>query len=421
MTVLLPRDRRRSRFLFDWSARWALERNSLDAITGQTATFARADVGTAIGSAGRVQQLAYAQPRFQWVDLDGDGVRESPLLLLEDGRTNLVVQSDALASGWTTGGGATVANAVGTYANRPFSRATGGMGAQVYRAVTFTGNGTKAFSLLLKSDGAAGVGYVSLFDSTAAQNRAVLRYVVASGGSITATCTVGTLLQTELLGDGVYRFHISAPSCLAASVNQVYAFATAGDATLTTVLVSGIQIENAPSPSSLIPTTTATLARAADTLSFGFSVRPQAMTVYVRSVTLSTDFSGNPYWLDIGSTATTDHFYLLPGAAGSAFAQFFNDLGAGGTSFASVSPTQGYGDAIEVAGIMTAAGAAQVRAAKNGGTVLDSGVGTAVALPTAWSAATLRLNAADSGNGLSAFHSVRVAAGVQSLAFMRAG
>jgi len=38
--------------------------------------------------------------RVEWADLDGDGVRETPGLLLEGSRTNTLLQSQALATTW---------------------------------------------------------------------------------------------------------------------------------------------------------------------------------------------------------------------------------------------------------------------------------------------------------------------------------
>src|SRR6267142_3138462 len=57
-------------------------------------TFARADAATCatyIDRDGTVRVAEANKLRREWVDLDGDGVRESPGLLLEGSRTNVVL------------------------------------------------------------------------------------------------------------------------------------------------------------------------------------------------------------------------------------------------------------------------------------------------------------------------------------------
>lgn len=53
-------------------------------------TLARSSVGTAIGRDGLAKSFGVDVPRIQYEDLDGDGVREAPCILLEGGRTNIV-------------------------------------------------------------------------------------------------------------------------------------------------------------------------------------------------------------------------------------------------------------------------------------------------------------------------------------------
>lgn len=64
--------------LFDWRANDL----RLAARTGHVATFTRAGTGTAIDSAGVTRTLVVNQERYEVLDLDGDGVRETPVLLL---------------------------------------------------------------------------------------------------------------------------------------------------------------------------------------------------------------------------------------------------------------------------------------------------------------------------------------------------
>src|ERR1051326_188323 len=68
-------------------------------------TFSRADASTcatAIGLDGLIRTAAANVPRIEWVDLDGDGIRETPGILLEGSRTNLALRSQELDNAaWT--------------------------------------------------------------------------------------------------------------------------------------------------------------------------------------------------------------------------------------------------------------------------------------------------------------------------------
>ena len=90
MTTALPRAVRRSRFGFDWLARFCLEQSdqALAAITGETATFTRNAASGGNDAAGGIFAHAYAQPAFDWEDLNADGVRETAGLFL-DGNSSL--------------------------------------------------------------------------------------------------------------------------------------------------------------------------------------------------------------------------------------------------------------------------------------------------------------------------------------------
>lgn len=74
---------RRSRFLYEFSAAACLEApsQSLDAVTGQAATFARTAVTTALDAAGNTRTYGPGQPAYEWSDLDGDGIKEALLKL----------------------------------------------------------------------------------------------------------------------------------------------------------------------------------------------------------------------------------------------------------------------------------------------------------------------------------------------------
>ena len=66
-------------------------------------TAIRSTAAWGIGSDGRSYRMPDHLARYEWWDLDGDGVREVPALVCEDASTNLCGYDDDLAS-WTTSG-----------------------------------------------------------------------------------------------------------------------------------------------------------------------------------------------------------------------------------------------------------------------------------------------------------------------------
>lgn len=400
-----------SRLLFAWEA----ADGSLTARTGQVGTFTRATIGTAVDAAGRSRQLVHSQPRWSYVDTDGDGVRDVHLLM-EDQRTNLVVQSDALATGWATSGAPNLANAAATFAGRPFSLIAAVTLGDVARAVTLTGDGTKAFSILLHAAGTQGTAYAGLLDNVAGVWRCRVAYTVFADGSITAVAVNGALIGVESWGDGVYRILMSAPGCIAANQHSAYANAS-NTATLPSAYASGVQVEDGPFPSSLIPTTTATVTRNPDVLTFPFNAPPQALTVYIDYVSRATLAGTTPYIAIIGNPIAGLNAIQLPNDVGQSYARA---VAAGNTFDSTIAPPPAFGERVESVSQYAVAGITatikQLRSI-NGAAPSSGAVSGTFPLPSAWDGQTLCIS--PYGTAWAVIRSVRVAAGVRSLEYMR--
>jgi hypothetical protein len=94
---------RRSRLLYHWRGR----EGSLTPLTGQTPTFARATAGGAVFSRNHTASIpVHSQPRWEAVDLDGDGIRETLGLRIDDQRTNIALRSCLfnVLTTWSDGG-----------------------------------------------------------------------------------------------------------------------------------------------------------------------------------------------------------------------------------------------------------------------------------------------------------------------------
>src|SRR5690349_23739750 len=70
-------------------------------------TFTRADATTCatyVDRDGILRVAAAGVPRIEWVDLDGDGIRETPGILLEGSRKNLPLRSEDFGTTWVPTG-----------------------------------------------------------------------------------------------------------------------------------------------------------------------------------------------------------------------------------------------------------------------------------------------------------------------------
>ncbi len=116
---------------------WRAADLSLTPLTGQPATFTRTTLaGSSQDTRGFLRRSVHSQPRFGYLDEDGDGVYESPHLLLESGRTQLVENADleADAVGWVAAASTIARDATGT-------RAPSGLASLKVTTTNATGSG----------------------------------------------------------------------------------------------------------------------------------------------------------------------------------------------------------------------------------------------------------------------------------------
>lgn len=423
MTVLLARNQRNSRYLFDWSARYCVERTSDNSLSGQAATFSRAGVATSIGSGGQVVQAAHSQSRYIWLDLDGDGVRETPHLLLEDTRTNLLLRSQEFDNGsWSKVNVTVTANAT----TAPDGTATADKVAATATAAT-----TMNQSVVVAAASCAYCIYVKKGTGATVANAFALSNVTTSTTLFVVSINYDTGVVTTTGGTGaaysvasvdgwwqvvmVVTTGITSGNTIAAAVGFTGNGQTAGDF----FYAWGAQLEAAKSISSYSANAGSAVPRVADAMSFTLNSLPRALTLYIDMVDLGSSLLATlPGIVDIGGSGGNLFFVYFANAASPAAIlsnNSVNSLGAGAAS-------TGYGDRGEWRATISSAGAATLGLSKNGGAESVGSAGTAVGLPAAWSAATLGLNAVVGfAPGLAAYRTVRLAAGVQTLAYMRNG
>jgi hypothetical protein len=238
-------------------------------------TFTRASTGTFINSAGLVESAASGVARFTH-----DPVTLASLgLLVEEARTNLLMRSDDLTATWSGVGITISANA-----------ATAPDGAQIADSVTASSSGSAVrYVVQSVSKAASAIQYsYSLFVKPIAGGRYITFSVDDGGGNgfsggldtTTGTTTGGTVgpggafssvsatqhvngwWRVTLVGTSTNVTTVRVAVNLAASLTTGYPSANlnAGDG----MFIWGLQLEAGAFATSYIPTTSATVTRAAD-------------------------------------------------------------------------------------------------------------------------------------------------------------
>lgn len=165
--------------------------------------------------------------------------------------------------------------------------------------------------------------------------------------------------------------------------------------------------------SSYMPTGGAVVTRAADSLKFTLSARPQAMTAYLRFMDNGTRNTAGLI-LRFGSSDTAADPRLQIDAASTGY-RITHDNGT--SSVTATTPALGaLGDSVELMGTLSAAGAVQLTQSINGGTTAQSAQSGGITLGQTWAASQVWVN---DSSGYIGLRNLAVSRGVQSIATMR--
>lgn len=388
-------------------------------------TFTRATVGNMIGPAGQLQSAASGALRTEFVDLDGDGIRETPTLVLEDARTQLVTNPENFGA-WSVSGTPIVtgsqADPFGGTAAYELNDDDGAVNEFIFQTVTFTGDAIKGLALFVRA-GTAGETIIKLRDTTGAADR-LLATITWTAGVPAVVMTTGTLLANEALGGNWYRLVFQTTSVTAANVNRIE-IAPAGAPTNTgTVYVFGANAWNALFPSSYQGPSLGT--RNADSLGFTFSHRPQTMTAYTRFVEAGSILltAGFPQTSVIG--AGTDPRWIPSRCDNSNnYQSVWRPTSETGDQKTSTSPgTPVFGDLVEHRSVLWLAGSdvnTQIHESINGAAETSGALGTSpLGFPTAFGVAQVYLNGFSTAIGFGRYHALIIVRGTPSIADFRA-
>lgn len=277
--------------------------------------FSRGSTARYIDGAGVVRSAANGIPRV------GHYISGVPTFLYEAASTNVCLQSEDFGTTWANQNTPTRTPAAHTASGVTLDLLGDNDAATLEgysQDITFTGNAVKAVSVFMKQ-GTATTTAIRLFDTTAPAQR-LLGVVTWSGGLPVITMTTGTSLGYETLADGVFRIRLVTTSVTAANTNTLFVF-PACDASFTAALtgdvyVGGVQCENAATVSSYIPTTTAGVARSADSVTaWGRPIGPRSATLYERYYNFATS-------AHVEAAATADRTTVPTPTTGRAYTHF---------------------------------------------------------------------------------------------------
>lgn len=392
------------------------------------ATYARAGTAATYTSKGpgTITTTATGIARVMFFDLDSDTLRESPAILLEDARTNLVTQSEDIST-WTdvgtpiTTGSQADPEGTSTAYKIEDDEAVSVFEGKFHVPTAFTGNAEKVVSTFVK-EGTSDKGAFGLFDNTAATWRHRATITWTDGVPALATETgAGTLFPVEKHRDGWYRVSISATGVLAANTNRFYLYpAFDGGADVGDMHFWGMQAEDAIFPSSYIATSGSTQARVIDDLFWPFNAHPQALTVYLRFIELGSALhstgNGAVRIFEIGFD--TDRIAIIADTSPMYYGQIRAAATSRNTGTLAAVPTRG--QLIEHLLTVNASGVVNLSQTVDSAAATSATASTSGALPTSFGETRIYLGTDSGGDsGFAAFLNVAVVRGVQTFARMR--
>ena len=254
--------------------RFAENKSLTDVKTGASlVTFTRASIGTYVGSDGLVKTATTNEARFDHNPTTG----ESLGLLVEEARTNLLLRSEEFGTTWTAtrasvSTDATLAPSGATTADKLVEDTTATNTHQIQQTVTLVANTTYATSFYIKSSERTELRLLFSAGSDGINAAFNLSTGVATAQANTGSGVIASATLTPV-GNGWFRATatglISPTSTSATLTLRLLSSGSnsyTGDGT-SGLFLYGAQLEAGAFATSYIPTTSATVTRAADVAS----------------------------------------------------------------------------------------------------------------------------------------------------------
>jgi hypothetical protein len=248
---------------------FAQNKSLIDDYSGTTlVTFTRASTGTFVGSNGLIQTAATNEARFTHDPTTG----ESLGLLVEEARTNLLLQSEDLATTWTPGTGTVITTNTwtapdGTLTGDQFT--VGTVSTAPSQNVTVAASSSYTLSFYLNTLLTTSAFLRLRFSTLAGSTSAFFNVSTLAFGTLNAI----TNPTVQRVGTNIYKLSVTftydatSAGSRAVAIGSVTTDNGATPDTGKIVAIWGMQYELGAFATSYIPTTTATVTRAADVAS----------------------------------------------------------------------------------------------------------------------------------------------------------
>lgn len=402
----------------------------------QLETFTRASTGYALDRGGVLRIAAIDTPRIEWTDPVTAGVFDTPTLLLEDARTNLLLRSEEFDNAaWTKTRATISANADTapdgtTTADRLVEDATASSTHFASQNITITADSDGAFSVHAEA-GTRTFICIEIVEAAATANF-VRRWFNLSTGVVGTSAVGGTGVATrayiQALGASRYRCTLVGGPRNGATGGQVRVYVADADNSISYngdgasyAIVWGADFEdNVPFGSSYIKTVGATGTRNRDQCSFPLYAPPQAETLYTRFIERGSIHQTQARIWELGVATSLSPRLILE--SNGFFYQMTNAQTAGIVQ-STLATGSSIGNLIELRGVLAADGRVQLHQSINGGAETSAAQSAAQALAARWSDQLIWLNSVGTvANtiGFNAFHAPIVVRGAPSLADFRA-
>lgn len=368
-------------------------------------SFSRASGATLTDRTGTLREAGPNVPRVEWLDLDGDGVHETPTTLLEPAATNLLRDScnlPASGSAWATTSNFSVSAAASIFSGQTAWRHQNlGLAPSVNRSQgvgTFSGQPETA-SVIVENVDATTTG-LSIFDDTL-QAHVCRGQLTWATGQASIAAGAGTVLARKLANAGpnggpVYRLIVTGTGTVG-NQRLVVIYPSGASQNTQTAIVHHVQHEVGSVATSPIVTTTAAVTRAADVLTFPWPHAPQAMTGYLRCVERGAVAmtGGSRVLFQIGTGTTAPRLFVGAIATGTTYRVSLSTTTSSVAAMLPIAPS--IGSRVELLWRLYADGSVQIEQAINGGTPVVAARSSAIGLPAAWSGQVMRLSGVPSG------------------------
>ncbi len=311
-------------------------------------TFTRASTATRFNASGLIESVASDVARIDY--------NPSPLalrgLLIEGARTNLLTYSEDLSNAaWTKSGASTGSpvSAKGVSLSLLVEDSATSTH-QAQQGVSFTSGSTYSVSVLAKAKERSRFALTlgaSAFSGFAIGDFDLVAQTATSTGGTAAACSITSI------GDGVFRCVVTATATATAAAN-VFMQLSNGSTTYTGNGTSGmyfgaVQAELGAIPSSYIPTTSATVTRAAEVCKIATTLFPATATgpytIFAKGImppTNASDSTRVPVALSIGSSPQVRYFAKIASGniAGTNVVSSVTDASTGNVVVAPFNPVK---------------------------------------------------------------------------------